>query len=169
MQHHATDHTLTFIQWLLIYLHLQFWHSRRSRIHKQPPEVFLKFFANFTGKHLCWSLFFTKLQAFRPATLLKIDSYSSVFLWNLRNSEEHLFWRTSERLFLCIDYFIIYWFLKSSTVHVFHFSQITFSLLSACDTDTYFENIQTILIFLKYYYCVSNLKYYKIMFFFMNN
>ena len=101
------------------YLHLQFtltyylhWQSRRSRIHKQPPEVFLIFFANFTGKHLCWSLFFTKLQAFRPATLLKIDSYTSVFLWNLRNSEEHLFWRTSERLLLCIDYFIIYWFLQ---------------------------------------------------------
>ena len=36
------------------------------------------------------------------------------------------------------------------------------------DTDTYFENIQTILIFLKYYCCVSHLKYYKI-FFFMNN
>ena len=118
MQHHAIDHTLTFIQWLLIYL---YWHSRRSRIHKQPPEVFLKFFANFTGKHLCWSLFFTKLQAFRPATLLKIDSYTSVFLWNLRNSEEHLFWRTSERLLLCIDYFITYWFLQSSTVHVLHF------------------------------------------------
>ena len=34
------------------------------------------------------------------------------------------------------------------------------SALSACDSDTYFENIQTILIFLKYY---------KILFFFMNN
>ena len=30
--------------------------------------------ANFTGKHLCWSLFLIKLQAFRPATLLKRDS-----------------------------------------------------------------------------------------------
>ena len=78
-------------------------------------------FANFTGKHLCWSLLFTKLQAFRIATLLKKDPYTGVFLWNLRNSEEHLFWRTSERLLLCIDYFIIYWFLQSSTVHVFHF------------------------------------------------
>ena len=103
-------HWLLYNNYLYTYLHLQFWHSRRSRIHKQPPEVFLKFFANFTGKHLCWSLFFTKLQAFRPATLLKIDSYTGVFLWNLRNSEEHLFWRTSERLLLCIDDFIIYWF-----------------------------------------------------------
>ena len=64
-------HWLLYNDYLYTYLHLQFWHSRRSRIHKQPPEVFLKFFANFTGKHLCWSLFFTKLQAFRPATLLK--------------------------------------------------------------------------------------------------
>ena len=29
-----------------------------------------KNFANFTGKRLCWSLLFTKLQAFRAATLL---------------------------------------------------------------------------------------------------
>ena len=44
----------------------------------QPPEQnseaaaghVLKNFANFTGKHLCWSLF-PKLQAFRPATPLK--------------------------------------------------------------------------------------------------
>ena len=28
----------------------------------------------FTGKQLCWSLFKTKLQAFKPATLLKRDS-----------------------------------------------------------------------------------------------
>ena len=36
-------------------------------LQKQPPEVFckkgvLKNFANFTGKHLCWSLFIIKLQ-----------------------------------------------------------------------------------------------------------
>ena len=110
MQHHANDHTLTFIQWLLIYL-----------LTLRNTGGVLKIFANFTGKHLCWSLFFTKLQAFRPATLLKIDSYTSAFLWNLRNSEEHLFWRTSERLLACIDYFIIYWLLQSFTVHVLHF------------------------------------------------
>ena len=31
----------------------------------------LKNFAIFTRKHLCWSLFVIKLQARRPATLLK--------------------------------------------------------------------------------------------------
>ena len=35
-------------------------------VKKQPPEVFcknsvLKNFTNFTGKHLCWSLFFNKV------------------------------------------------------------------------------------------------------------
>ena len=29
----------------------------------------LKTFVDVTKKHLCWSLFFKKLQAFRPATL----------------------------------------------------------------------------------------------------
>ena len=57
-------------------------------IMTQPPEqnskeatrgVF-KNFTSFTGKHLCWSLFFTNLQAFRPALLLKKDSYTGVFL-----------------------------------------------------------------------------------------
>ena len=33
----------------------------------------LKNFANFTGKHLCWSLFSIQLQALRPASLLKRD------------------------------------------------------------------------------------------------
>ena len=45
----------------------------------------LKDWAIFTGKHLCWSLFFIKLQVFSPATLLKRDSNTVVFLWMLWN------------------------------------------------------------------------------------
>ena len=41
---------------------------------------FLKNFAKFTGKHLCWSLFIKESQALRPATLLKSDSSKDVFL-----------------------------------------------------------------------------------------
>ena len=48
----------------------------------------LENFAKFTEKNLCWS-------AWRPATLLKRDSDTSVFLWILRNFPEHLFWKTS--------------------------------------------------------------------------
>ena len=41
----------------------------------------LKNFAIFTGKHPCWSLFKIKLQAWKPATLLKRDSNPVFFLW----------------------------------------------------------------------------------------
>ena len=34
-----------------------------------------------------------KLQSFRPATSLKRDPNTGVFLWNSRNFLEHLFWR----------------------------------------------------------------------------
>ena len=46
-------------------------------------QVFLKYFAIFAAKHLCWSLFLIKLQAWRP--LLKRDSNTNVFLWILQN------------------------------------------------------------------------------------
>ena len=35
-------------------------------------KVVLKYFANFTGKHLCWCLFLIKFQACRTAPLLKM-------------------------------------------------------------------------------------------------
>ena len=55
---------------------------------KQPPEVFykkavLKNFAIFTRKHLCWSFFLIKLQAFRPDS--KRHSNKDVFLWIFQN------------------------------------------------------------------------------------
>ena len=56
-------------------------------VQKQRPEVFfkkgvLKNFASLTEKHLCWSLFLIKLQAWEPPTLLKRDSNTDVFLSN---------------------------------------------------------------------------------------
>ena len=44
-----------------------------------------KSLAIFTGKHLCWSPFLRKLQVLKPASLLKGDSNTGVFLWILRN------------------------------------------------------------------------------------
>ena len=49
------------------------------------------------------SLFY-KAANLQACNVTKKDSYTGLFLWNLRNSEEHLFWRTSERLLPCIDY-----------------------------------------------------------------
>ena len=43
----------------------------------------------FTGKNLFRSLFFKKLQAFWPATLLKRDSTIGAFLWILRSFFEN--------------------------------------------------------------------------------
>ena len=47
-----------------------------ENIRSSRPEVFckkgvLRNFAKFTGKHLCQSLFYNKVAALRPATLLK--------------------------------------------------------------------------------------------------
>ena len=53
-------------------------------VKKKSPEGFckkgvLKNFANFTGKHLCWSLF-NKVASLQLASFLKRDSNSSAFL-----------------------------------------------------------------------------------------
>ena len=50
---------------------LLMWEYRSSRRRCSVKEGVLKDSANFTEKHLCWSLFLIKLQAFRPVTLLK--------------------------------------------------------------------------------------------------
>ena len=64
-----------------------------SHIHIRYAEaVVRKWFSNFLGKHLGWSLFLIKLQAWKSRTLLKRDFNTSVFLWNLRNFTENLRW-----------------------------------------------------------------------------
>ena len=45
--------------------------SRSSHRRCSVKKVVLKNFANFTEKHLCWSLFLITFHAFRPTTLLK--------------------------------------------------------------------------------------------------
>ena len=63
------------------------------------PKIFckkgaLKNFAKFTRKHLCRNLFFNKDAGLRPAFLFKRDSDTGVFLWILRNFQEHIFYWT---------------------------------------------------------------------------
>ena len=48
---------------------------KRNIVQKQPSADVLKNFAIFTGKHLCWSLFLIKLQAFRQETAAKVFSW----------------------------------------------------------------------------------------------
>ena len=53
---------------------------------KQPPDMsfykkaILKNFSIFTENDLGWTLFLIKWQSFKPATLLKKDSNTAVFL-----------------------------------------------------------------------------------------
>ena len=54
--------------------------NRNSHQRCSIKEAFLKNFAIFTGKHLCWSLLLIKLQAFKLVTLLKRNSNTSIFL-----------------------------------------------------------------------------------------
>ena len=42
----------------------------------------LEYFTNLSGKHLCWSLFLRKLQAW-ACNFIKRDSNTGVFLQNL--------------------------------------------------------------------------------------
>ena len=76
--------------------------SSRSQIFFKIGIV--KIFENFVVKHLCWSLFLIKLEVWRSAVLLKRDSNTGVFLWNMRNFEEHLFFTEHSRWLLLMDY-----------------------------------------------------------------
>ena len=77
---------------LLFLINDKWTRSSRSQIFFKIDIV--KIFENLVVKHLCWSLFLIKLEAWMSAVLLKRDSNTGVFLWNMRNFEEHLFYRT---------------------------------------------------------------------------
>ena len=58
--------------------------------------IHLKNFVTVTGKHLCWSLFLIKLQAFWPATLLKKNTPTKMFSYEYRETfKTRFFYRTS--------------------------------------------------------------------------
>ena len=58
---------------------------RSSHRSSSVKRYVFRIFASFTGRQLCWSLFLIELQTFRPAALLKIDSNTDVFPWNLQD------------------------------------------------------------------------------------
>ena len=98
-------------------LELQKWEERKKLqevlfVNNRSTRSLMFFkigvFKKFAGKHLCWSLFLIKLQAFMTATLLKLDLYyrettTQCFLMNfvklLRTPFWKMFWKnTSGRL-----------------------------------------------------------------------
>ena len=68
--------------------------NRSSRLQMFYKIGVHKIFAISTGKHLCWSFYLIKLQSFRPATLLKRDCYTGVFLWIFKHFKNIFFYRT---------------------------------------------------------------------------
>ena len=93
MEHHTIDHTLTFIHSLLIHLVL----LAPIIMHSEAADLQA---CNFNKKRLLHRGFPVKFAKFLRTTILK---------------------SICERLLLCVDYFIIFWFLQFTTVHVFHF------------------------------------------------
>ena len=109
------------------------------------PASILKHFAIFTGKHLCQSLFFNKVESLRPATLYKRRLWHSCcpvnFAKFVRTSffAEHRFLKTlkSRKILICFILIICSYLLMkyimymalNNTFFFFNFSE-DFSLLS---------------------------------------
>ena len=79
---------------------VEFCKKRISRSQMLFKIGVLQNFAIFTGKQLWWSLFLIELQVYQNScinlfniveTLLKRDSNTGVYLWELQNFYEHLF------------------------------------------------------------------------------
>ena len=73
---------------------------RDAKLRSSCPERFYKKgvlgnFGKFTGKHLCLRLFFYKVAGLACNFFKKRVSGTCVFLWILRNFQEHLFYRTN--------------------------------------------------------------------------
>ena len=69
-------------------------------------------------KHLCWRFVITKLQAFRPAKLLK-ETPTQVFSYEIWEILKNTYFE--EHLLTTVSVYIINWFLQFTTVHAFHF------------------------------------------------
>ena len=91
------------------------WNSNKIPIfyRSSRPEVFykkgvLRNFVNFTGKHLCQSLFFNKVAGLRPATLLKNRLWHRCFPVNFAKFLRTLFFTEYlQWLLLFLDFFFI--------------------------------------------------------------
>ena len=86
---------------------------RNSRPKKFCKKGAVKNFANFTGKHLCLSLFLNKVVGPRPATLLRKRLWQRCFPVELAKFLRTLFYRTlptaaSEDILLTISVLLVF-------------------------------------------------------------
>ena len=79
-------HLRTRLCFLFYFSHFESIKVRSSRSQMSFKIKVFKDFAIFTGKCLCWSLFVTKLPAYKPENLLKKDNTSIFVLIIFKNS-----------------------------------------------------------------------------------
>ena len=85
------------------------WPQKKLTFQKNPPgvlwkKVFLEISQNFTGKHLCESLFFNKVAGLGPSTLFKKSLWHRCFPVNFEKFLKTPFLQnTSGRLFLTFE------------------------------------------------------------------
>ena len=109
------------------------------------------------GRLLWWSLLI-KLQVFEPATLLKRDSNTVVFQWNLQNFWEHLFWRISANNYFCSV------FLMAFTTTCFFLLRLKLKWLKIGGAKVFivayiFVRIITCLIKIKIWHCIFSISF----------
>ena len=101
----------------------------RSRIQKQPPELFLKILQNSQENTCFWSLIFTKLQSLQASNgnkmRLQHRCFPVKFEKFLRTPILKNIW-TAASVYWLLHHILIFTILYSTT---FSFSQITSSLL----------------------------------------
>ena len=85
-------HSAAYTTMITMYIETRLYRSSHSRCSVEKGV--LKKFTKFAEKHLCQALFFNKVAALNPATLLKKRLWHRVFYWILKNFKEHLFYRT---------------------------------------------------------------------------
>ena len=82
----------------------------------------LKNLTIFIRKDFCWTLFLIKLQAWRPALLLKRDTNTDITLWILRNYWEHFFIEHLLLIILFRNFYVMIEFFGQLWVQNWYFS-----------------------------------------------
>ena len=100
-------------------------HKHILCIQKQPLEVFYKKklflkISQYSQEKTCVAVpFLIKLQALRPATLLKTDSSTGIFLWILRNFKNIYFGEHMRTAASVDSYLLFYNYIQFYNYHLF--------------------------------------------------
>ena len=108
----------------------------RSTHSQKLFKTGLKNFTNFTGKHLCWTLFLIKLQPFRPTTLLKRDSNTGVSCEICKDFKNTYFYGTSPIMLL----YRVFKIFASQCLNPFH-ARVLFPYLLKTSEHLWFSDL----------------------------